>query len=255
MGELLWLDADAPLLPGAFPAYHRVAAALDTGSAIKGDSRADLYLGEGDAAGEEAGRIRHTLRLYRLDPVGPTPNDPAGAEGCAAVGGDRRHGEAPARPRGAGGPARADRRRPSPPSRPRPSGRRCRPPRRRRTHTPVPRRPSGPPETIEPNRLRLIDRGREPLAGTVDLHDLDQDRARAALTGFLLRAFEENHRTVLVVTGKGALGDGILRRRTPEWLAEPPLRSVVAGVSEAHRARGGAGALYVALKRNPRRGG
>jgi DNA-nicking Smr family endonuclease len=60
---------------------------------------------------------------------------------------------------------------------------------------------------------------------------------------------------VLVITGKGALGDGVLRRRTPEWLAEPPLRSVVAGVSEAHRARGGAGALYVALKRNPRRGG
>ncbi|HEY1930224.1 MAG TPA: MltA domain-containing protein [Caulobacteraceae bacterium] len=72
MGELLWLDADAPLLPGAFPAYHRVAAALDTGSAIKGDARADLYLGEGESAGEEAGRIRHTLRLYRLEPVGPT---------------------------------------------------------------------------------------------------------------------------------------------------------------------------------------
>ncbi|HEY2049217.1 MAG TPA: MltA domain-containing protein [Caulobacteraceae bacterium] len=72
MGELLWLDADAPLLPGAFPAYHRVAAALDTGSAIKGEVRADLYLGEGEAAGEEAGRIRHTLRLYRLEPVGPT---------------------------------------------------------------------------------------------------------------------------------------------------------------------------------------
>jgi membrane-bound lytic murein transglycosylase A len=71
MGELLWLDADAPLLPGAFPAYHRVAAALDTGSAIKGNARADLYLGEGDAAGVEAGRIRHTLRLYRLEPVGP----------------------------------------------------------------------------------------------------------------------------------------------------------------------------------------
>lgn len=72
MGELLWLEAQAPLLPGAFPAYHRVAAALDTGSAIKGDARADLYLGEGEAAGEEAGRIRHTLRLYRLEPVGPT---------------------------------------------------------------------------------------------------------------------------------------------------------------------------------------
>jgi membrane-bound lytic murein transglycosylase A len=72
MGELLWLDADAPSLTGAFPAYRRLAAALDTGGAIKGPVRADLYLGRGPAAGEEAGRIRHVLSLYRLVPR-PTP--------------------------------------------------------------------------------------------------------------------------------------------------------------------------------------
>jgi DNA-nicking Smr family endonuclease len=113
-------------------------------------------------------------------------------------------------------------------------------------------RPPAPPETIEPNRLRLIDRGREPLGGVLDLHGLDQARARAALTAFVLRAVAENERTVLVITGKGSRGDGVLRRRTPEWLAEPPLRSVVAGISEAHRSRGGAGALYIALKRGSR---
>jgi len=68
MGELLWVDAEAPLLAGAFPAYRRLATALDTGGAIKGEVRADLYLGEGAAAGAEAGRVRHTLRLYRLVP-------------------------------------------------------------------------------------------------------------------------------------------------------------------------------------------
>ncbi|TAJ71534.1 MAG: transglycosylase [Phenylobacterium sp.] len=67
-GELLWVDAEAPLLAGAFPAYRRLATALDTGGAIKGEVRADLYLGEGAAAGAEAGRVRHTLRLYRLVP-------------------------------------------------------------------------------------------------------------------------------------------------------------------------------------------
>jgi membrane-bound lytic murein transglycosylase A len=67
-GELLWMDAEAPLLAGAFPAYRRLATALDTGGAIKGEVRADLYLGEGAAAGAEAGRVRHTLRLYRLVP-------------------------------------------------------------------------------------------------------------------------------------------------------------------------------------------
>jgi membrane-bound lytic murein transglycosylase A len=69
MGELLWIDGVAPALNGAPPAYRRLAVALDTGGAIKGDVRADLYLGEGPEAGQEAGRVRHTLTLYRLVPM------------------------------------------------------------------------------------------------------------------------------------------------------------------------------------------
>jgi membrane-bound lytic murein transglycosylase A len=68
MGELLFVDAEAPILAGAFPSYRRLALALDTGGAIKGEVRADLYVGQGAAAGSEAGRIRHTLRMYRLVP-------------------------------------------------------------------------------------------------------------------------------------------------------------------------------------------
>jgi membrane-bound lytic murein transglycosylase A len=70
LGELFWLDAGAPKLAGAFPAYRRLAVALDVGGAIKGDVRADLYTGTGPAAGAEAGRVRHELRLYRLVPRG-----------------------------------------------------------------------------------------------------------------------------------------------------------------------------------------
>lgn len=73
MGDYLWIDASAPMLNGAFPAYRRLAMALDTGGAIKGDVRADLYLGQGAAAGVEAGRVRHTLRLYRLVPKDAAP--------------------------------------------------------------------------------------------------------------------------------------------------------------------------------------
>ncbi|WP_369058037.1 MltA domain-containing protein [Caulobacter sp. 73W] len=67
-GGLYWIDADAPKLNGAFPTYRRLVAALDTGGAIKGAVRADLYMGSGPAAGLEAGRVRHALRLYRLVP-------------------------------------------------------------------------------------------------------------------------------------------------------------------------------------------
>ncbi|MGA0603650.1 Smr/MutS family protein [Caulobacter sp. KR2-114] len=105
------------------------------------------------------------------------------------------------------------------------------------------------PETIEPGRKRRIVRERDPIVATIDLHNMTQDVARAALTRFLLHARAQGERAVLVITGKGTLGDGVLRRRVPDWLGEPPLREAVAGLSEAHRRHGGAGALYVALKR------
>ena len=116
---------------------------------------------------------------------------------------------------------------------------------------PHPRRPS-PPQDIEPGRMRRLTRERDPLGPRLDLHGLDQDQARAALTGFLYRARDEGWRAVLVITGKGTRGDGVLRRFAPEWLASPALRDLVAGVSEAHRRHGGQGALYVALKRQPK---
>ena len=78
---------------------------------------------------------------------------------------------------------------------------------------------------------------------------MDQDRARAAVTQFLLRAQADGHRAALVITGRGKLGGGLLRRRFPDWLGEAPLRGVVAGLATAHRRHGGEGAFYVALKR------
>ncbi len=102
---------------------------------------------------------------------------------------------------------------------------------------------------IEPGRRRRIARGRDIIETRLDLHGLDQDRARRVLGDFLHRAQEAGVRAVLVITGKGASGDGVLKRRTPEWLGDPALRSVVAGYSSAERRHGGDGAIYVALKR------
>lgn len=115
-----------------------------------------------------------------------------------------------------------------------------------------PEAPKGPLQGIEPGRKRRISRDPTALEARVDLHGLDQTRARAELADFVNRAWAEGERSVLVVTGKGVLGDGVLRKRAPEWLGEPGLREVVAGVSEAHAKHGGEGALYVALKRRPK---
>ena len=121
------------------------------------------------------------------------------------------------------------------------------------TPKPPPSRPlSVTPEGIEPNRRRKIARGRDAIAARLDLHGYDQDRARARLVNFLTSAQADGARAVLVITGKGFAGEGVLRRRTPEWLSDPRLREVVAGLSPADEHHGGGGAFYVALKRKPR---
>ena len=108
------------------------------------------------------------------------------------------------------------------------------------------------PQSIEPRRHHRIARGRDQIGARIDLHGMTQDRARAALVNFLFNAQDEGLRAVLVITGKGVSGEGVLRRRFPEWLAEPELRKIVAGLSTAERHHGGEGAFYVALKRRVR---
>jgi DNA-nicking Smr family endonuclease len=136
-----------------------------------------------------------------------------------------------------------------PPAKTKPAKQAQPPPPATRARAPPP--PSGP-RAIEPGRMRRIAREREDMGPRLDLHGLTQDEARAQLNAFLTRAHADGWRAVMVITGKGSRGDGVLRRYAPEWLAAPDLRHVVAGVAEAHRRHGGAGALYVALKRRTR---
>lgn len=114
----------------------------------------------------------------------------------------------------------------------------------------VPKKPAPTrPDPVEPGRKRRLTRERDRIDARIDLHGLDYDRARAALHAFVRRSVDDGCRAVLVITGKGYTGEGVLRRWAPEWLADPALRPYVAGVSLAHRRHGGEGALYVALKR------
>ena len=124
--------------------------------------------------------------------------------------------------------------------------------------------PRPPPlAPIERRLKRALARGREPVDAVIDLHGMNQAEAHHALRGFLSRAQVEGARLAIVVTGKGGPNRasepgiderGVLRRLAPHWLAAPDLRSVVLGFEEAGRAHGGAGALYVRLRRRERRG-
>src|SRR5216683_3413928 len=53
--------------------FHRLMFAQDTGSAITGPARADLYFGAGADAGKVSGRLRHNMRFVMLVPKSLDP--------------------------------------------------------------------------------------------------------------------------------------------------------------------------------------
>ena len=117
---------------------------------------------------------------------------------------------------------------------------------------------------IDKRSMDRLRRGKLVPEATIDLHGLRREEAHRALTAFLGRAQAAGKRCVLVITGKGTdrsagrpreMGEetGVLKRQVPRWLNEAPNRGRIIAFVEARPQHGGAGALYVLLKRQ--RGG
>ncbi len=104
-------------------------------------------------------------------------------------------------------------------------------------------------EDIQTRTDKKVRRGQVHIDRTIDLHDMTRDAAFASLRRRLVMAHECGHRTVLVITGKGANLQGILRQSLHGWLNDPSLRYLIANIAPAHIRHGGAGAFYVFLKR------
>ena len=66
----MWIDAHAPNVDEKLPdtVFQRLVVAQDTGGAIRGPVRADVYWGAGDRAEGIAGRMAHKGTLYVLLP-------------------------------------------------------------------------------------------------------------------------------------------------------------------------------------------
>lgn len=95
-----------------------------------------------------------------------------------------------------------------------------------------------------------LKRGQYPVDFTLDLHGLTQTAAHDKLGATLRRGYTQGLRCILVITGKGrGEGQGVLRRKVPEWLAEEALRPIVLRFHAAQPEHGGGGALYVLLRR------
>jgi len=128
------------------------------------------------------------------------------------------------------------------------------PPPRIRGDAPTPARlipptPRAVPEELEPRRQRRLSRERDPIEASIDLHGFGRFEAEDQLRAFLMSSQARGLRAVLVVTGQGKRGGGIIRASIQEWLQGHALRGIVSGFAMAHRRHGGDGAIYVTLKR------
>lgn len=112
-----------------------------------------------------------------------------------------------------------------------------------------PKKPKDPGVPSERSGEKKVRRGKLLLAAQFDLHGHTQASAALALPAFLEDQQADGARCVLVITGKGREGQGVLRRNFLIWLESPAARRLVSGYAESHPKHGGSGAFYVFLRK------
>lgn len=123
---------------------------------------------------------------------------------------------------------------------------------------PAPVRPLVPPrDTLDGRWDKRIAKGDVAPDITIDLHGETLATAHARLNRGLDAAIRHGDRTILLITGKAAADNprlpptsrGVIRASVMDWLAASVHADRIAAVRNAHPRHGGAGALYIILRR------
>ncbi|MBA3677992.1 MAG: Smr/MutS family protein [Sphingosinicella sp.] len=116
------------------------------------------------------------------------------------------------------------------------------------------RSPPRPGSTLDGTWDRRLARGLVQPEMNVDLHGHNLATAYSLLDERLDRAISQGIRMVLLITGKPPQGEppiarGRIRAAVGDWLAASRHAGDIAAVRGAHPRHGGAGALYIVLRR------
>lgn len=129
----------------------------------------------------------------------------------------------------------------------------ARSPDRGRHSQPLPASPKlNPLRQADPQREKLVQRGRLHIDAVIDLHGMRQEESDRAAAAFISRCIASGHRVLLVITGKGSKegeqGRGVLRKRFLQNVELGLFGGAVTSVRPAHQKHGGGGAFYVFLR-------
>ena len=117
----------------------------------------------------------------------------------------------------------------------------------------APARKPGPGTTLDAGWDRRLARGLVQPERSLDLHGHNLATAYNLLDRRLSDAIADGVRVLLLITGKPPAkersGRGAIRAAVGDWLAASPHAGDIAAVRSAHPRHGGAGALYIILRR------
>jgi DNA-nicking Smr family endonuclease len=128
------------------------------------------------------------------------------------------------------------------------------PARERPTHPSLGQRSLDRFSGIDRANAERLKRGVHPIEARLDLHGMTQAEAHRALAAFVGNSRAAGLRCVVLITGRGLgpNGPGVLKSAVPRWLEEPELRRQILAIAPAQPRHGGAGALYLLLRRHRR---
>jgi DNA-nicking Smr family endonuclease len=117
--------------------------------------------------------------------------------------------------------------------------------------------PQSPSHTLDANWDRRLSRGLVAPDRVIDLHGETLATAHSRLDQGVRNALADGARIILLITGKAARDNprlpptsrGVIRASIHDWLNASPYASRIAAIRGAHPRHGGAGALYVVMRR------
>src|SRR5205085_11740129 len=105
---------------------------------------------------------------------------------------------------------------------------------------------------LDPRVVKRLKRGELSVQAHVDLHGLLKDEAKTELESFLAKSRQQGRRCVLVVHGRGLHSKDqvpVLKESLKRWMRTDRFARHVLAFSTARPHDGGAGAVYVLLKK------
>jgi DNA-nicking Smr family endonuclease len=103
-------------------------------------------------------------------------------------------------------------------------------------------------KNVSLSHLKLIKQGKVKPDGVLDLHGYKLYDAKIAIQKYIVNAYEENVRNILIITGKGQNNTGVLKKEVPLWLNDKVLTNLLVNYKVAPKNFGGEGALLVRIK-------